>query len=80
MRRRLLASTGQTLFKVARRIRLPGLERFGHAFPGNGLQFEIEAASAAILEGRREHPLMPLSRSIAALEIIETIRAKAPLA
>ena len=78
--RKLLASTGQSLFKVARRIPLPGLERFDHAFPGNGLQFEIEAASAAILHGRREHPLMPLSRSIVALEIIETIRAKAPLA
>ncbi|WDZ75599.1 Gfo/Idh/MocA family oxidoreductase [Ensifer adhaerens] len=76
--RKLLASTGQTLFKVARRLRLPGLDRFDHAFPGNGLQFEIEAASAAILEGRREHALMPLSHSIEALEIIETIRAKAP--
>ncbi|HEV7322141.1 MAG TPA: Gfo/Idh/MocA family oxidoreductase [Ensifer sp.] len=74
--RRLLASRGQALFKVARRIPLPGLERFDHGFPGHGLQFEIEAASAAILEGRCEHVLMPLSRSIQALEIIEAIRAK----
>lgn len=81
--RRLLASNRQSfleraLFKLARRIPLPGLERLDYAFPGNGLQFEIEAASAAVLEGRREHALMPLSRSIEALEIIETIRTKAP--
>lgn len=78
--RKLMTSAGQTLFKAARRIPLPGLKRFDHAFPGNGLQFEIEAASAAILEGRREHALMPLSRSIEALKIIEAIRAKAPAA
>ncbi len=78
--RNLLTSTGEAFFRAARRIPLPGLKRFDHAFPGNGLQFEIEAASAAILDGRREHALMPLSRSIEALEIIEAIRAKAPVA
>lgn len=78
--RSLLASKRSTLFKVARRVPLPGLERLDYGFPGNGLQFEIEAASAAILEGRRDHMLMPLSRSIEALEIIETIRARPPAA
>ncbi|HEV7306701.1 Gfo/Idh/MocA family oxidoreductase [Ensifer sp.] len=68
------------LFKVARRMPLPGLKRFDHSFPGNGLQFEIGAASAAILEGRREHPLMPLERSAAALDIVEAIRALPPTA
>lgn len=82
--RKLLVSTAQSgleraLFKLARRIPLPGLDRFDHAFPGNGLQFEIEAASAAILKGQNAHALMSLSRSIEALEIIETIRSKPPL-
>jgi len=62
--------------KIARRLPLPGLTVNEHGFPGNGLQFEIEAASKAILEGKREHPLMPLGASIAALDIIETILAQ----
>ncbi|MEI2300167.1 Gfo/Idh/MocA family protein [Ensifer sp. MJa1] len=83
--RKLVASTSRpgvadAVFKVARRLCPPGLKRIDHAFPGNGLQFEIEAASAAILEGRRNHALMPLSRSIEALEIIEAVRAKPPVA
>jgi predicted dehydrogenase len=68
----------KTLTRVARRVALPGLQRFDLPFPGNGLQFEIEAASAAILEGWHEHILMPTSRSIQAIEIIETIRALPP--
>ncbi len=78
--RRLLASNGKTACRLARHVPLPGLTRHDHGFPGNGLQFEIEAASAAILKGHVEHPLMPLSTSTKALEIIETIRAKAPAA
>ncbi|WP_457585503.1 Gfo/Idh/MocA family protein [Ensifer canadensis] len=68
----------KTLTRVARRVALPGLQRFDLPYPGNGLQFEIEAASAAILEGWHEHILMPTSRSIQAIEIIETIRALPP--
>ncbi|WP_077960161.1 Gfo/Idh/MocA family protein [Ensifer adhaerens] len=78
--RNLLASNGKTAYRLARHVPLPGLARHDHGFPGSGLQFEIEAASAAILDGRRDHPLMPLSASVQALEIIETIRAKAPAA
>lgn len=78
--RTLLGSTADTVFKIARRVPLPGVQRFDHRFPGNGLQFEIEAASAAILAGHREQAVMPLSRSIAAIEIIESIRAGAPRA
>lgn len=62
--------------KMARKLPLPGLTIRDYGFPGNGLQFEIEAASRAILEGKCEQPLMPLETSIAALEIIETILAQ----
>jgi predicted dehydrogenase len=81
--RKVIAPRGQglwakTLTRAARRVSLPGLQRFDLPFPGNGLQFEIEAASAAILEGWHEHILMPTSRSVQAIEIIETIRALPP--
>ncbi|MBP1861141.1 Gfo/Idh/MocA family protein [Rhizobium herbae] len=66
----------RAISKIARRLPLPGLTVHEHGFPGSGLQFEIEAASKAILEGKREHPLMPLGASIAALDIIETILAQ----
>jgi len=61
--------------KIASRLPVPGLQSFDHAFPGNGLQFEIAAASRAIRAGLREEKRMPLTASIAALEIIEKIRA-----
>jgi predicted dehydrogenase len=62
--------------KIGRRLPLPGLTVHEHDFAGNGLQFEIEAASSAILKGNREHPLMPLSTSAASLDIIETVLAQ----
>jgi predicted dehydrogenase len=62
--------------KIASKLPLPGLTVHDHAFTGNGLQFEIEAASKAILEGSREQPLMPLSASIMAISIIETVLAQ----
>lgn len=62
--------------KIARKLPLPGLTVYEHGFPGNGLQFEIEAASKAILEGKREQALMPLGSSAEALGIIETILAQ----
>jgi predicted dehydrogenase len=64
--------------KVARKLPLPGLTVHDHGFPGNGLQFEIEAASKAILEDKCEQPLMPLGTSIAALEIIEAVTRRPP--
>ncbi len=81
--RKAIAPRGRGLWakgltRAARRISLPGLQRFDLPFPGNGLQFEIEAASAAILEGWHEHLLMPTSRSLQAIEIIETIRGLPP--
>ncbi|CAN7405036.1 Gfo/Idh/MocA family protein [Pararhizobium sp. LjRoot238] len=62
--------------KMGRKLPLPGLTVHDHGYRGNGLQFEIEAASKAILEGKCEQPLMPLETSIAALEIIETVLAQ----
>lgn len=61
--------------KIGRRLPVPGLQTFDHAFDGNGLQFEIAAATRAIRAGAREEARMPLSASIKALEIIEAIRA-----
>ncbi|OBZ93210.1 hypothetical protein ADU59_22345 [Pararhizobium polonicum] len=66
----------RAISKIARRLPLPGLTVYEHGFPGNGLQFEIEAASKAILEGKREQPSMPLGSSAEALGIIETILAQ----
>ncbi|WEZ82890.1 Gfo/Idh/MocA family oxidoreductase [Rhizobium sp. 32-5/1] len=62
--------------KIVRRLPVPGLKTFDHAFDGNGLQFEIAAATRAIRSGAREESRMPLSASIEALEIIEAIRAQ----
>lgn len=64
--------------KIADRLPLPGLTVYRHDFPGNGLQFEIAAASQAILEGKHRQSRMPLSASTEALGIIESIRARPP--
>jgi predicted dehydrogenase len=64
--------------KVARTLPLPGLSVHKFGFPGDGLQFEIEAASKAIREGRREEPRIPLRSSAEALSIIETILDQPP--
>lgn len=65
--------------KVAKRLPLPGLTVHNHAFAGNGLQFEIEAASKAILRGDRECSMMPLNASITALGVVETVLSQRPL-
>ena len=46
------------------------------AFPGNGLQFQAEAAMAAIRAGKRACEEMPLGESAAVLRIIDMIRAQ----
>lgn len=66
----------RVLGKLARTLPLPGVRTYDHAFSGNGLQFEIEAASRAILDGKTSEPSMPLDASVAALEIIETILSR----
>lgn len=59
--------------KLARTVPLPGITRQAFPFEGYGLQFEIDAASAAIRAGHIEHPLSPLSDTIETLRIIETM-------
>lgn len=64
---------------VARLLdRLPQLGRISEnvAFPGNGLQFQAEAAMAAIRAGKSACAEMPLGESAAVLRIIEAVRAK----
>ncbi len=79
--RRLIAPSGSDRLsrlagKIAARLPLPGLTVHNHTFAGNGLQFEIDAASKAVLQGERESRTMPLSNSIEALRVIETILAQ----
>ena len=64
--------------KIAGRLPLPGLTVYRHGFPGDGLQFEIAAASRAILDGQHQQSRMPLSASTEALGIIEAIRSLPP--
>jgi predicted dehydrogenase len=58
--------------------RLPRSGRISEnvAFPGNGLQFQAEAAMAAIRAGKSACAEMPLGESAAVLRIIEAIRAQ----
>ena len=64
---------------VARLLdRLPqsGRASENFAFAGNGLQFQAEAAMAAIRAGKSACAEMPLGESAAVLRIIETMRAQ----
>lgn len=70
----------RALRKLARVAPLPGIARHAFGFGGYGLQFEIEAASAAIAEGRQEHPLAPWSDTLETMRIIEAILAQPPVA
>ncbi|MEQ8482401.1 MAG: Gfo/Idh/MocA family oxidoreductase [Hoeflea sp.] len=64
--------------KLFRPIPLPGLAHHSHGFAGSGLQFEIEAASKAILSGLTEEPDNTLDDTIAVLETIDAILARPP--
>lgn len=79
--RRLIAPSGsgrlsKLISKAAQKLPLPGMIVHSHPFAGNGLQFEIDAASKAILQSERESRTMPLNNSIEALRVIETILAQ----
>tara|TARA_R110002126_G_scaffold291784_1_gene458157 strand:+ start:87619 stop:88758 length:1140 start_codon:yes stop_codon:yes gene_type:complete len=67
------------LRKLMLKIPVRGVERHSHDFPGNGLQFEIEAASTAIRDGRIEEPLMAHEHSIAVQDIIQSVLANRPV-
>lgn len=45
-------------------------------YKGGGFEYEIEAASQAILEGKKEHPKMPLSFSLELMKLLDDIRAE----
>lgn len=66
--------------KVLGRLPLPGVRREAFAFPGSGLQFQAQAAMAAIRAGALGCETMPLAESAAVLRIIETVRAQPPAA
>jgi len=66
--------------KLLGRLPLPGTSRHDFGFEGNGLQFEIEAASRAILQRLTEEPGNTLDDSIATLRIIDNILARPPVA
>ncbi|AKH99317.1 putative dehydrogenase [Hoeflea sp. IMCC20628] len=64
--------------KLFRQLPLPGTVRHHYGFEGSGLQFEIEAASEAILRGLSEQPDNTLDDTICALRIIDGILARPP--
>ena len=61
--------------KAAQRLPLPGAHFKSQGFPAGGLQFEIEAASRAILAGLSEEPDTPLDDTIAVIEAIDAVLA-----
>jgi predicted dehydrogenase len=52
------------------------VESFRHPARGGGYTDEAEAFMALIRSGRRDSPVMPLSESLAVLEIMDTIRER----
>lgn len=60
------------------RLPMPGRRRESHAFPGRGLQFQVEAMMAAIRAGETGCATMPLAESAAVLRIVETVLAQQP--
>lgn len=63
----------ETFRRLARRVRLPGVERVDMPFAEQGLQFEIEAAGDAIRGGHVEHEWAPLRDTVRVLEVIEEV-------
>jgi predicted dehydrogenase len=72
------AGAGGLAGKVLARFPLPGKTARNHPFPGGGLQFEAEAFARSVRQGALQNSVMPLEDSIAALKIIEAIKARPP--
>ena len=53
-----------------------GTETFDVRFPSSGFQYEIEEATACILEGRMESSVMPLSESLAIMRLMDHFRGE----
>ena len=56
--------------RIARKVRLPGLQRIDLPYPDDGLQFEIAAFQRAAADGLLEHPFVPHRDTIGVLDII----------
>lgn len=63
------------LSRVAARLPRPGRELRSFAFDGVGLHFEAEEAMRLVRSGATQSAVLPLSDSIAVLEIIDAVRA-----
>lgn len=64
------------LSRIAARLPRPGRTVRPHAFGGIGLRFEAEEVMRAVRAGETRSAVMPLSDSIAVLEIIDAVRSK----
>ncbi|WP_394688194.1 Gfo/Idh/MocA family protein [Hoeflea sp.] len=64
--------------KLFRHLPLPGVARHFHRFEGTGMQFEIEAASNAVRDGRLEEPCNTLDDTIAALRMVDQVLSNPP--
>jgi predicted dehydrogenase len=74
----LSAGTSGTVGKILGRLPVPGRRVEGHAFPGNGLQFEARAVQEAVRAGRTGSDVAPLADSIAVLEAIGAVLSQPP--
>jgi predicted dehydrogenase len=64
--------------KLLQNLPLPGVSRHPHRFGGTGMQFEIEAASRAISEGRLEEPSNTLDDTLSVLRMIDQVLSRSP--
>lgn len=64
--------------KLVRSMPLPGVTRHFHRLEGTGMQFEIEAASNAIREGRLGEPSNTLDDTLAVLRMIDQVLSRPP--
>lgn len=64
--------------KLVRSMPLPGVTRHPHRFEGTGMEFEIEAASNAIREGRLAEPSNTLDDTLAVLRMIDQVLSRPP--
>jgi hypothetical protein len=64
--------------KLTRLMPLPGVARHTYRFEGTGMEFEIDAASNAIREGRLEEASNTLDDTLAVLRMIDQMLSRPP--
>jgi predicted dehydrogenase len=64
--------------KIAKNLPLPGQRSLSCPYPGHGLQFEASAFADLIRNGGKSSDISPLSDSIAALRMIESVLSQPP--